>query len=71
MEGIFKETSFVCHKTNGADKERKQCAGFMIIKHGESAYEKLARALKIDLGLKGRELVFDAEQDCIKHHTTE
>lgn len=65
---ILDSESFTCHKTNEHNGGRKQCAGFMIIKEGNSAFEKLAKALKHELILTGKELVFDSEQDMIEHH---
>lgn len=71
---ILKQDSFVCHKTTNNDVEgsdnldRKQCAGFMLLKGSESAFVKLSKSLKLDLGLTGRELVFEHKQDCITHH---
>lgn len=58
--------SFVCHKT--IHKELKQCGGFMLISGDDSEAVRLAKALRIDLELKGRELVFDNKQDFINHH---
>lgn len=66
---ILESESFTCHKTTDSKYGRKQCAGFMLIKNGDSAFEKLAKNLGHELLLDGRELVFDAEQDCINHHT--
>lgn len=50
------------------DNNRKQCAGFMLLKGEESTFVRLAKVLQIDTGLTGRELVFDNKQDCINHH---
>lgn len=70
MTEILETDSFVCHKTtNGKLSERKQCAGFMIIKGNESEAVRLSKALRIDLGLKGQDLVFENKIDCINHHT--
>lgn len=74
MTEILEADSFVCHKTtkndipNTENKNRKQCAGFMIIKKEESAAVQLSKILKIDLELKGQELVFETKQECINHH---
>jgi len=71
---ILSQGSFVCHKTTKNDvrgsenRDRKQCAGFMLLKGSESEFVKLAQSLKVDLQLTGRELVFDHKQDCISHH---
>lgn len=66
---ILKSESFACHKTTDSPKGRKQCAGFMLIKNGTSAFEELADILGHKLTLEGRETVFETEQDCINHHT--
>ncbi|MFO0090001.1 MAG: DUF6283 family protein [bacterium] len=70
MTEILESDSFVCHKTTqGTLKQRKQCAGFMIIKGDESEAVRLSKVLRIDLGLKNKDLIFENKQDCIKHHT--
>lgn len=69
MTEILDSESFTCHKTTDSIQGRKQCAGFMLIKDGGSSFEKLAVMMKQDLPLTGRELVFDTEENCIKHHT--
>ena len=70
MTEILESDSFVCHKTTkGTLKERKQCAGFMIIQKDRSQAVRIAKVLKIDLKLKGQDLIFENKQDCIKHHT--
>lgn len=61
--------SFVCHKTTGVGKEKKQCAGFMLVRGHNSTFLRLATSLGHDLQLTGRELVFQTEKDFIKHHT--
>lgn len=61
---ILEQDSFVCHKDTGL-----QCAGFMLIKGNESTYLRFAQAIKHDLNLKGKDLVFDSKKDCIEHHT--
>lgn len=63
MKEILEQGSFVCHK-----KTDLQCAGHMLIKGYESDFVQLAASLKLDTGIKGRELVFDSKQDCIEHH---
>lgn len=68
MTEIIESESFTCHKTTNYKDGRKQCAGFMLIKDGKSAFEQLAKTLKEELNLSGRELIFDTEQDCINHH---
>ena len=71
---ILDSDSFVCHKTTkndiaGSDnKERKQCAGFMIIQKDRSQAVRIAKVLNIDLGLKGQDLIFENKKDCINHH---
>lgn len=61
---IVNASSFVCHK-----KTDLQCAGFMILKGQESDFVQLAGRLKLDTGLRGKELVFETKEDCIKHHS--
>jgi len=69
MTEILESDSFVCHKTTKSElKYRKQCAGFMILKDTESAAVRYAELLEIDLGLKGKELIFENKKDCINHH---
>lgn len=66
IAGIINDTSFTCHKTQ--DPKRLQCAGHMLLREHRNDFVRMAIALRIDLNLQGRELVFDNEQDCIKHH---
>lgn len=74
---IADSDSFVCHKTvNYSDLEserdlnnRKQCAGFMILKKDEALAVSWAKVLSINLDLKGFSLVFDSKEDFIKHHS--
>lgn len=70
MTEILESDSFVCHKTTkGTLNERKQCAGFMIIQKDYSQVVRIAKALKIDLELKGQDLIFENKEDCINHHS--
>lgn len=74
MIEILESDSFVCHKTtkndieNTDNRDRKQCAGFMIIQKDRSTVVRVAKVLKIDLDLKGVDLIFDNKNDCIEHH---
>jgi len=69
MIEILNQGSFVCHKTsNKKRKDRRQCAGHMIIKGGGNDFVDMAKVLGVELELRGKELVFDNESDCIKHH---
>lgn len=69
MTGILKADSFVCHKTTQKGPEgRRQCAGHMIIKGDSNRFVRLANRLIIPLDLRGRDLIFENEKDCIKHH---
>ena len=69
MAGILKEESFVCHKTiNGKDRDRKQCAGHMLLMGRDNAFVRAAERLRVDLKLSGRNLVFDSADKCIAHH---
>lgn len=66
MTGILKQGSFTCHKT----ARDKQCAGHMLIKGDMNAFVATAKQLGFNTKLKGRELIFDTEQECIEHHTS-
>ena len=71
MTEILNDESFVCHKTtNGLRAKRKQCAGHMLVKREDNAFYQLAIRMGFEeqLGLSGEELVFEHEQDLIKHH---
>ena len=70
MTEILSAPTFVCHETTqtGNTADRLQCAGHMLIKGGENEFVRLAQALKIDLQLSGRELIFDNTKQCIEHH---
>lgn len=63
MTEILSADSFVCHK-----KTSMQCAGHMLIKGQDNAFVRLASRLNMPLSLSGRELVFDNQAACIKHH---
>lgn len=63
MREILKAKSFVCHKNHSL-----QCAGHLIIKKEENTFFQFAQSLDIDLGLKGQDLIFSNEEDCINHH---
>ena len=65
MTEILDTDTFPCHKTKG---DRKQCAGHMLLKGDDNAFVRVAKAHELDLGLTGRELIFDNEQDCLNHH---
>lgn len=64
MTEILAADSFVCHK-----KTDLQCAGHMIIKEDRNTFVSLAKWMGIDTGLKNQNLVFESEQELIKHHT--
>lgn len=40
----------------------------MLMKGDDNDFVQLARRLGHNLELSGRELVFDSDSDCIKHH---
>lgn len=63
MQEILSARSFVCHKT-----PKLQCAGHMIIKGEQNIFVAMAKHLKIDLPLRGMNLVFDTEKQCLEHH---
>lgn len=62
MEEIMEAGSFVCHKDNS-----RQCAGHMLLSP-HNLFVRYARIMRMELDLKGRELVFDSPQKCIDHH---
>jgi len=69
MTEILNQDSFVCHKTTHSDiTDRRQCAGHMIMAGDTSSYVRSATAMDINLELSGAELLFDTQEDCIKHH---
>ena len=63
MTEILEAETFVCHKNTNL-----QCAGHMLILGQENKFVELAGRMNIDLGMLGKELVFDDLQDCIDHH---
>ena len=63
MQEILSARSFVCHKDT-----RKQCAGHMLIKGEDNDFVMLAKQLRIELKLQGKEQVFQDEESCIHHH---
>lgn len=63
MREILNANSFVCHKNT-----ELQCAGHMLLSE-KSLFVELAGRLGLAVRLRGRELVFDTPEDCIKHHT--
>ena len=63
MRETLAADSFVCHK-----KTDMQCAGHMLINGDANGFIRLAERLGIQLDLSGRELVFDTQAECIKHH---
>lgn len=71
MEEILNQGVFACHKTlNRGDRNRKQCAGHMLIKGKENEFVELAHRLGMvkEMGLSGEELIFDTERELIDHH---
>ena len=73
IKEILSTDTFVCHKTvnyekGNDDKNRLQCAGFMLLMGNESIFFQLATRMQLPLNLSGRELIFDTKEDCIKHH---
>jgi hypothetical protein len=51
IKSILESESFTCHKTTDSKDGRKQCAGFMLIKDGNSNFERLANAMDIPIVL--------------------
>lgn len=66
MKEILAADSFVCHK-----KTTMQCAGHMLINGLDNGFVRLAERMGIELDLKGRELVFDTQSECVEHHKSE
>lgn len=66
MTEILGQDSFVCHKS--LRSHRLQCAGHMLIKGEANGFVRIARRLGVELKQSGRELVFDTEANCIRHH---
>lgn len=69
MEGILKQSSFVCHKTAyGKEEDKLQCAGHMTIKGENNDFVQLANRMGLDTTIRNQHLIFDNEKDLIKHH---
>ena len=64
MEEIVAADTFVCHANTN-----QQCAGHMLLLKEGNAFYRLATRLNIHLELRGEDLIFNTEQDCIDHHT--
>jgi hypothetical protein len=70
IEEILRADTFVCHKTTkGQTRDRRQCAGHMLLKGKKNSFVLLTELMDIDLKLSGRDLVFATEKECIKHHS--
>lgn len=63
MTEFLNTDSFLCHKNTSL-----QCAGHMILKKNGNIFVRAAKIYKEDLKLKGEDLIFDTEQQCIEHH---
>jgi hypothetical protein len=63
IKDILSADSFVCHK-----KTDLQCAGHMIINGDNNLFVRLAKVMKIELGLMGKDMIFESREKCIKHH---
>ena len=69
MKAILSQKSFVCHKTLTDDmSDRRQCAGHMHLRKKDNDFFLTALRLGFTIVLKGRQLVFDTEKECIDHH---
>lgn len=72
IEEIVECTSFVCHKTTEqagySNRPVKQCAGHMLLLEHKNEFWLLAKLMRINLKLRGREKIFDTVEDCVKHH---
>lgn len=69
IKEILAAQSFICHKTTKRSQERLQCAGHMLLKGDANIFVRVAGNMKINIKITGRDLVFDNEQSCIKHHS--
>lgn len=65
VKAILSERLFVCHK-----KKSLQCAGHMLMKKNDNDFYQVAARLGWLL-LSGEELIFESEEECIKHHANE
>lgn len=63
MKEILNSDSFVCHKDNS-----KQCAGHMLMLKEQNSFYRLSKRLHVPLNLKGSDLVFDNDEECVEHH---
>ncbi|MDO8826026.1 DUF6283 family protein [Methylophaga sp.] len=63
MTEITEAHSFVCHK-----KTDMQCAGHMLLNQQNNTFVEMAARFRIELELRGRELLFNNVSDCIEHH---
>lgn len=69
---ILGQDSFVCHKTaHKADKDKRQCAGHMIVNSARNIFVRILRIMKLPINLFNKHLVFDNIEDCITHHSNE
>lgn len=72
MAEIIASDSFVCHKTSRQRiVSRRQCAGHMLLLGARNAFVRMSTHMRLLLRLSGRSLVFDTEDDCIRHHAGE
>lgn len=66
MQEIVNADSFTCHKHKSPN--RLQCAGHMLLKGDENAFNRVASAMDIDTQVTGRDLVFTTKEECVNHH---
>ena len=70
VKDIANQESFICHKTihTSDSRDKRQCAGHMILRGESNDYVRLAKILGVNLCLKNKELVFDSIEDMALHH---
>ncbi len=66
---IANSSSFTCHKTGETGKgNRKQCAGFMILKQEESTFYRLLNHAARQHLLEEEDNIFPSKEIFINHH---
>lgn len=53
----------------GKDKDRRQCAGHMLMVKGQNTFYRMGKMFAQDeFKLSGEELVFSSKEEAIEHH---
>ena len=63
---ILEADSFVCHKDTSL-----QCSGHMLLTGSQNIFYRFMKFFGAGELLKGKELVFENKEQCIKHHANE